>query len=234
MPIHYALFENNVTTDPDDYSAAVQAIDSADLDTLVRRMLERGSTTTRADILAVMEDAIGACESLLLDGMRVNFGGLVELFPRVRGVFNGVTDTFDPARHSVDVGANPGIRVRQTVRDQATVTKDEAVKPAPNPLEFRDIGSDTTNDQITPGNIGQLSGSRLKYDVAQVDEGVYFIASVGGAAIKVFTLQKNKPAQLVFLLPAGLLAGTYYLEVRARMRGGADLRTGRLDAVLTV
>ena len=83
MPIHYALFENNVTSDPDDYAAVVQVIDNADLETLIRRMIERGSTTTRADILAVMEDAIGACESLLLDGMRVNFGGLVELFPRV-------------------------------------------------------------------------------------------------------------------------------------------------------
>ena len=234
MPIHYALFENNVTSDPEDYAAVVQAIDSADLDALIRRMLERGSTTTRADILAVMEDAIGACEALLLDGMRVNFGGLVELFPRVRGVFNGVTDVFDPARHSVDVGANPGIRVRQTVRGQATVAKDEAIKPAPNPLEYRDVGSDTTNDQVTPDNIGQLSGSRLKYDAAQADEGVFFIATAGGAEIKVTTLQKNKPAQLVFLVPAGLLVGTHYLEVRARMRALADLRTGRLDSVLTV
>jgi len=234
MPIHYALFENNVTSDPDDYAAVVQAIDSADLDALIRRMLDRGSTTTRADILAVMEDAIGACESLLLDGMRVNFGGLVELFPRMRGIFTGATDTFDPARHTVDVGANPGIRVRQTVRDQATVTKDEAIKPSPNPLEYRDVGSDTTNDQVTPGNIGQLSGSRLKYDPAQADEGIFFLPTAGGAEIKVATVQKNKPAQLVFLVPA-LLPGTYYLEVRARMRAeAADLRTGRLDAVLTV
>ena len=233
MPIHYALFENNVTSDPDDYAAVVQAIDSVDLDALIRRMLDRGSTTTRADILAVMEDAIGACESLLLDGMRVNFGGLVELFPRMRGIFTGAGDAFDPARHSVDVGANPGIRVRQTVRDQATVTKDEAIKPSPNPLEYRDVGSDTTNDQVTPGNIGQLSGSRLKYDPAQADEGIFFLPTGGGAEIKVTTVQKNNPAQLVFLVPA-LMPGTYYLEVRARMRAGAtDLRTGRLDAVLT-
>ncbi|MCK4340147.1 MAG: DUF4469 domain-containing protein [Phycisphaerae bacterium] len=233
MPIHYALFENNVTADPDDYAASVQMTDTADLDTLIRRMIERGSTTTRADILAVMEDAIGACESMLLDGMRVNFGGLVELFPRVRGIFNGATDTFDPARHSVDVGANPGSRVRQTVRDTASVVKDEAVKPSPNPLEYRDVGSDTTNDQVTPGNIGQLSGSRLKYDATQADEGIYFVATAGGET-KVATVQKNKPSQLVFLVPAGLLAGTYYVEVRARIRGGTDLRIGRLDSVLTV
>ena len=234
MPIHYALFENNLTSDPSDFAAIVQTVASADLDAVVERMVERGSTTTRADILAVLEDAIGTCESMLLDGMRVNFGGLIELFPRVRGVFTGVTDTFDPARHSLDVGANPGIRVRTTVRDKASVVKDEAVKPAPNPIEYRDVGSDTTNDQLTPGNIGQLSGSRLKYDEAAADEGVYFVATPGGGDTKVTTLQRNKPAQVVFLVPAGLAPGNYNVEVRARIVGGTQLRTGRLDAVLTV
>lgn len=58
--------------------------------------------------------------------------------------------------------------------------------------------------------------------------------TAGGAETKVATVQKNKPAQLVFLIPAGLAAGTYDLEVRARIVGGTQLRTGRLDAVLTV
>ena len=197
-------------------------------------MLERGSTTTSADILAVLEDTIGACESMLLDGMRVNFGGLVELFPRMRGVFTSATDTYDPARHSLDVGANPGSRVRKTVRDNATVVKEEAVKPAPNPIEYRDVGSDTTNDQLTPGNIGQLSGSRLKFDAAAADEGLYFLPVALGAETKVDTVQRNKPAQVVFLVPAGLVAGQYRLEVRVRISGGTELRSGRLDTVLTV
>jgi len=89
MPINYALFENNVTADPDEHAATVQMTDTTDLDALIRRMIERGSTTTRADILAEMKDAIGACESMLLDGMRVNLGGLVEFVPRVRGVSTG-------------------------------------------------------------------------------------------------------------------------------------------------
>ncbi len=232
MPIHYALFENNLTSDPDDYAAIVQSADSADLDAVARRMIERGSTTTRADIMAVLEDAIGACESVLLDGRRVNFGGLVELFPRVKGVFTGPTDTFDPTRHSLDVGANPGSRIRKTVRDDATTVKDEAVKPAPNPIEYRDIASDTTNDQLTSDNIGQLTGSRLKYDEVAADEGIYIIPT-GGAEVKVTTVQKNKPSQLVFLVPT-LLPGTHNIEVRARMPGSTPLRIGRLDATLTV
>lgn len=234
MPIHYALFENNLTSDPNDYAAQVQITASVDLDGLAQRMIDQGSTVTKPDILAVLEDAIKACESLLLEGSRVNFGGLVELFPRVKGVFNGITDSFDPSRHRVDVGANPGSRVRNTVRDKAQVVKEETIKPTPAPLEFVDLGSGETNGQLTPGNIGTVNGHRLKYDPTQADEGIYLIAVSDGSETKVTAVQKNKPSQLVFLVPSGLAAGTYLLEVRARMAGAAELRTGQLDAPLDV
>lgn len=100
------------------------------------------------------------------------------------------------------------------------------------PIEVRDIASDSNNGQATPGNIGQLTGNRLKYNTGAGDEGVYFV-SVGGGETKVATVQKNKPSQAVFLIPT-LLAGDYQIEVRARISGGTELRSGRLDAVSTV
>ena len=106
---------------------------------------------------------------------------------------------------------------------------------SPSLIEYRDLGSGTSNDQVSVGNIGQLSGSRLKFDPAGVGEGLFFVAQAGGET-KVTTVQKNKPTQLVFLVPE-LTDGTYHLEVRARMGTGTaarELRTGRLDAVLTV
>jgi len=234
MPIHYALFRNFVSPGVADYAAIVKPTASVGLDAMIERMIDRGSTTARADILAVLEDAIGATEALLLDGMRVNFGGLVELFPRIRGVFDDATDSFDASRHAIDVGANPGVRVRRTVRSTGTVVKEEAIKPAPNPLQFRDVGSSTTDDQVTPGNIGELVGSRLKFDPAQADEGVFFIPTALGSEVQVTTFQRNKPSSLVFLVPDTLTTGDYQIEVRARIAGGTELRTGRLEAVLTV
>ena len=40
MPIHYALFENNLTADPADYAAQIQITGSADLDQIAGRMIE--------------------------------------------------------------------------------------------------------------------------------------------------------------------------------------------------
>ncbi len=233
MPIKYALFENNLTPDPSDFSAVVQIAGSWDLAIIADKIVARGSTVGKADVLAVLTDAVSVCEEGVGESNRINFGGLVQLFPRVKGVFTGATDTFDPARHSVDVGANPGSEIRDAVRANATVEKVEAVKPSPNPIEYRDINSDTTNDTVTVGGIGQLSGSRLKYDALQADEGIYFVATAGGET-KVTIVQKNKPAQVVFIVPATLIAGTYNIEVRARVAGGTELRIGRLDPVLTV
>ncbi len=235
MPIKYALFENHVSADPDDYAAAVQIGGSADGLDLVQDIIDQGTTVTRPDILAVTAALKLACPRRLEQGQRVNYFGMVEFFPRIKGVFTGPTDSFDPARHRVDVGANPGAELRADVRTGAKVEKVESVKPAPSLIEYRDLGSGTSNDQVSVGNIGQLSGSRLKFDPAGVGEGLFFVAQAGGET-KVTTVQKNKPTQLVFLVPE-LTDGTYHLEVRARMGTGTaarELRTGRLDAVLTV
>jgi len=238
MPIQYALFENRLTAEPNNYAAQVRITDSVDLETIVHRITAQGSNISEATIRAVLTEIIGACEALLLEGKRVNLGGLCELFVRISGNFQGVTDHFDPARHRVDVGASPGSRVRRMVRDKAHVVKVASVKPAPAPLEYADLGSGERNGALTPGGIGALNGNRLKFEPSRADEGIFLIASKSDGKkpkeVRVALVQKNKPSQLVFLSPMDLRKGDYYLEVRARMRDSAEVRAGRLDAVLTV
>lgn len=232
MSINYALFENNLTTDPNDYAAMVQITGSVNLEEIAQRMIDQGSTTTKADILAVLEDTMKACEAYLLEGNRVQLGGLCELFPRVKGVFNGSTDTFDSSRHRVDVGANPGFRVRKRIRDDASVEKQEAVKPAPAPLEYVDLASGESNNTVTPGTIGTINGHRLKFDAGAADEGIYFVSEADPIQ-KVTAIQKNKPGQLVFLVPSAVTGDTLHIEVRSRIGNETgEVRVGRLDAVL--
>ena len=234
MAIEYALFENHLTSDPNDYAAQVKSGGTADLELIAERMIDQGSTTTKADILAVLEDTLQACESYLLDGFRVDFGGLCRLGVSVSGVFNGITDVYDSSRHRVDATAVAGKRIRKTIRDNATVAKVETVLPSPSPLEFVDLASGTTNITITMGNIGTINGHRLKFNTAAADEGIYLINSMTAVETKVTAIQKNKPAELVFLVPAGLTpAIEHHLEVRARLGDAtSELRTGRLDAAL--
>lgn len=233
MTIKYALYENKLTEAADLYAAKVLISGSADLQTVADRIVEQGSTVTRTDVIAVLEGAIMATESLLLEGARINFGGLCDLYPKIKGKFNGITDHYDPSRHQIDVGASPGARVRNTVRDNATVTKQDTILPVPLVLEFIDLASGSINTDLTPGNIGTINGSRLAFSEQASDEGLCFQNTSTAESVRVTAIQKNKPSELVFMIPE-LTAGTYQVEVHKRFTPEGQLRTGRLDNILTV
>ncbi len=234
MSISYALYKNHLTSDPDDCMAKVMVRGSAELDDIVDRMTELGTTVTKTDIIAVIEDSLRATESLLLEGFRVNFGDLVQLYPTIKGVFNGMTDSYDKSRHRLDIAANPGTRIRKKVKTEARTEKEETAKPFPVPLEFIDTASESSNESATPGNIGTVNGNRLKFNPQKADEGIFFIHTSDSTEIKAASIQKNKPGQQVFLIPSELTSGeSYAVEIRTRFTNDSTLRKGRLEEELT-
>lgn len=234
MSIKYSLIENMLTPDPNDYYPQVQITARAGLEDLAARMISLGSTVGKADILAVLSLLDETTEALVLEGYRVDLAGIVDVYPRMQGVFNGPGDGFDKSRHTIGVTASPSPGFISRIRRDASVSKEETLKPAPNPVEFRDAATATSNGPVTKGNIGTLSGSRLKIDPTNLDEGVFFLATSGGVETKVATISNNKPGQLVFLIPATLASGEYNVQVRARLFGSAEIRSGTLDSTLSV
>jgi len=234
MPIKYALFRNHLTTDPDDFTAHVQITATVGPEELAKRIIDQGSTTTSADILAVLEDVAKAIEACLEEGMSVNIPGIANLRASIKGPFTGPKDKFDPSRNTVDVGASPGKRIRKYIRENAKVEKDDAIKPAPELLEFVDRTTGAVNDTVRANALSRIDGSLLKYDPTQPDEGIYFVQPEGGPETKVTVIDTNTATQLVFATPSDIvIANEYILEVRARISGGTELRVGRLDGMLT-
>jgi len=234
MAVSYFLQKSNLSGAPEGYVAHVRLSHSVNLEGLVERVAAAGSTVTRADILAVLEDAVKECEAVLAEGGRVNLGGLCQLFPRIRGVFDGPDDAFDPKRHRVDAAAAPGTRLRKTLRQKATPERIAPPRPAPLPELYRDLASGTDNSRLTPGGIGEIVGALMKFDPAALDEGVFLTPSGGGAETRVSQVLTAQPKKVVLQMPAGLAAGEWRLEVRARARPGAQLRTGALAKTLLV
>jgi len=237
MSIKYVLQPNKLVEEPDIFSASVRISSSVGLEEITDRIVDQGTTVRRADVLAVLENAIEACDNLLLEGMRVQLGGLVDLFPKIKGSFAGPTDSYDPARHQVDVAAMPGARVRKSFRSKAAVAKEEAVKPVPGLVALSQTPAPAAANgdgenaavQITPGAIGTLDGYRLHYNAAAIDEGIYFVKTTDGENAKVTAVQKNTQKQLVFLVPELAAASTWRLEVRTRYTPEGELRIGQLD-----
>ncbi|MCB8983462.1 MAG: DUF4469 domain-containing protein [Ardenticatenaceae bacterium] len=230
MPIKYSLYENNLTSDPDDFMAFVQSSGTAELDAVIERMIQQGSTVTRADTLSVLEDYYTAVESMILEGWNVNTP-LTNFSASIRGVFHGRTDSFDPSRHQVSAAVTAGKRLRQTMSARAQTVKQEAQRPSPSPLDYIDINSGLRNSALTPGGMGQILGHRLKFDPAQPEQGIFFKAA-SGAETRVSLVGRNMPGDLMFLAPADLAAGEYTLLVRAAM-SDSEIRSGELPYTLT-
>lgn len=230
MPIQYVLHENNLTSAPGDYAAMVQPSASAELEDVIERVIEGGSTISRPDIFGVLEDFVRAIENMVLEGISVNTP-LANFGVSIKGVFDGQADSYDPSRHQVTATVTPGKRLRAAVRKRAQVVKGEALKPRPNPLEYTDLNSGERNSVLTPGGLGQVIGHRLKFDPTDANQGIFFVGDAGATRAEV--VGRNKPGELMFIVPAGLASGDYTLEVRAIVYS-EEVRSGALAATLSV
>jgi hypothetical protein len=86
---------------------------------------------------------------------------------------------------------------------------------------------------LTPGGMGKIEGHRLKFDPTDAAQGIFFIAA-DGTETQVAIVGRNKPADLMFMVPDTLTAGEYTLEVRAILPNRTDLRVGALEDPLVV
>ena len=78
-----------------------------------------------------------------------------------------------------------------------------------------------------------MTGHRLKVDAADTQQGVFFVAAGGGRDIRAAMMMRNKPADLMFMVPA-LASGDYEIEVRTVTTQDGVVRRGRLRHVVSV
>ena len=103
----------------------------------------------------------------------------------------------------------------------------------PIPNDFEDIASDTVNNIITPTGTAILQGVRLKFNMEDDEQGIFFIAA-NGAVNRVSKIITMTSSQVVFLIPQELAAGEYTLEVRILPKGNKMIKKGVLKDLLTV
>lgn len=229
MSIKYSLIPNHLTSDPEDYMAIVQDQSSRTIDDIIDEIADRGSTVTKADILSVVEEYQAVIAKFLANGDRINTP-LFRTSASISGVFDNKTDNFDRSRHYVRLNVNPGPRIGE-IAEELPVEKVAATRTAPVLELFKDFASDTQDDTITPAGAAELQGSHLKVDPSDANQGVFFVTS-DGTETKADTIMRNKPANLIFMVPDSLTSGEYEIEVRAVPRGNTDIKIGRLDAAL--
>jgi hypothetical protein len=231
MAIKYALIENKLTADPSDYRGQVQHNNSVTIEEVMQKIARPGSTVTVAEALAFWEELSQAVLAELQQGNRV-VSDLFVVGLGLTGTFNGAQDAFDPIRHQLRVRVSPGVRLRKAEQGLSVEqVRADTVQPHLDHLE--DFSSDTTNDRLSKGSTARLTGDRLKFDPADLTQGIFLIPP-GGAETRISRVLTNKPSELLFMVPASLVNGQYRVVVRAKVANSNRLSSGELDSLLTV
>jgi hypothetical protein len=230
MAIKYYLQPNPLTHNPAERKARIQTGEKHDLDSIIEIMLNAGTTVGKPDVLAVLSLFFSTVSHEVAEGNSVNLP-LVRIRAGITGVFEDETDHFDQNRHRLKVNFSGGKLLNDAISD-VKLHKIDKYAAGPMVIQFTDIQSGTINSSLTPGGIGQLNGSELKFNRTSEHEGIFFIHS-NGEETKVQTLAHHTRNKLVFVVPPSLPPGNYTVEVR-KQYGSANLfiRRGRLHKAL--
>jgi hypothetical protein len=232
--MNFFLTDNFLTSDPDDQTAIPANIRSYSDEQIVDRILTRGTTLTRPDLLAAIRAYQEEHEHIVEEGNGFNTG-LINAGPAISGKFNGVNDSFDHSRHSLHYSVNFSRTIREKI---AGVKMHKVQAPAAGPViaGIRDSVSGLSDGTLTSGGVLDIYGNSLKVFPDLPDDGVFFLAS-DGTEYRAVTLVENKPKRLILMIPP-LPAGTYTLEVRTHsMRSntpGKQLRRAQFSKLLNI
>jgi hypothetical protein len=232
------LSENPLTEDENDYVARVIADRTVGVHEICQSSEERGG----ADISALaMEHAVGLFHKemvyRLCDGFSVNTGCYIASV-HVKGVFNSLTEGFDPEKHTVTVEFRQGAELRKELAN----VKVNILGKADSGFfiaEVIDLRTGSVNDLLTPGRNLRIMGGKLKVEGNDPSCGVYFVNEADGSKVKVDAadIVENVKGHLLIITPL-LAAGTYRLEVTTQYGGGGKFlktpRTTTFDRLLTV
>ena len=232
MPLQYYLTPNVITTDPDDYMAVITNSRTLTIEDLYNQMTHEGSTITKAEALASYEEFSTGILRFVSEGYRV-LTPLANFSASIVGVFTGEDDHFDSRRHHIKVRVQPGTRL-QKAENAIRTEKVQPKERLPVLLHYEDNTTESKDSIATANGAPRITGSLLKVDESDVNQGVFFVDIKKGNETRVSgKMLRNKPGELIFMNPA-LPKGDYRVEVRALLRNNKSLLTGSLPDVVTV
>ena len=214
----YYLNEIKLNED-NNFSARVQIEKSYDLTGIINLILDRRNVMSRTDLVAAFNIFFETVQGCIKRGENINLP-LFNLGYSISGVFNDEEDSFDPARHHVNVNINDGVLINDAVKE-IKLTKVEPVDTEPVIKYYKDTASDKVNLSITPGSIFELTGSRLKIGGDDSLTGLYFLAD-DGTEIKTSLIAFNSYKKLIAQAPQ-LKKGEYRIRLRTQSSGSSYL-----------
>lgn len=230
MPIRYFLLDNKMTPAEGKQRAQVASRGTITMKDIIDRAMDRGTSVTRTDMVAVMELFHDVAIDFAAQGYTV-LTPLCNVRAGVRGMFADSDAIFKKGEHELRPAVSPGLGLKKKFKT-VKAEKVDGGRNKPCLDHLSDTESDTRDTEITPGGMARLCGSRLSFVANDPLEGI-FLKPAGAAAIRVTKYSRSKPSEIIFRIPEGLAPGLYTLSVRSHL-GTKTLREGQLQGDLEI
>ena len=229
--INFGLYKNSLTNGKGLFRAIVLPQRTCDLNDIINRMIEQGTTLTRQDVMAVLDLFFSTVVLLILEGCNV-LTPLVNPGVSIKGNFDSQHDSFDASRHRVEPRVNASVQFRRKLQMMARVQQQKANRPMPQPEEYINPNKGDDNGMLTRGGGAKLRGRELQFEAEDPNQGIFLIAE-DQSRTRIETMLHNTQRELIFLIPNTLASGAYMIEVRS-LYGTEHIRSGFLEGTVSV
>jgi len=235
--IKAALYDNVLTPNTNDFMARVSSERSLNVKDVCRAANTRGGADISAD---AMEHAVNLFFKemgySLCDGFSINTGWFTASVS-IKGVFDSPTEKFNAAKHTVMFDFKQGSLLRKEL-GAVTVNITGVADTSAYIAQATDVKTGSVNDMLTPGRNLRISGSKIKIDGENPENGVFFVNQETQERTRVddTDVATNNPSEVMIIIPE-LAAGAYRLEIVTQYSSGKNLKQPRkaaFDRVLTV
>jgi hypothetical protein len=163
----------------------------------------------------------------LADGFSVR-NSYFSIHPKIGGTFNKASDPVDAGKHKINFSFRASSRLRE-IASKIAVEIEGMADVTGYIDEVVDIHTASVDETLTPGGAFTIFGHKIKVDGDDPAVGVWFVGRADGNRTKVGErFVENGPSKVIALIPGGLAAGIYTLEiVTLYSSGGTGLKAPR-------
>lgn len=212
MTIRYALQLYNFAEGNNTFRARVIPNKRVNEQDMINAIVGMGTSLTAVDVAGVIMAQKRFIQENLLVGNAVDLS-FARFSVGIKGNFDGSGDNYDENRHTIHMTTSPGYELKKTIKQEANLEKIRFKKVVPKITELKDIQTGSVNSTITPGGIAEIKGDGLKFELDDLSQGVFLITDQE-TEIRVEFIASNSPKKTIFLIPATLPTGTYYLAIK--------------------
>ena len=234
--MQYYTTENKLTDDGN-YTARVIVNKTYTEDEVIDKLLRKRNIISEPDLRGVMSALKDTFVEIVREGSGLNLPWMKSSFS-MKGNFRTANAQRDPEQNTLELNLNPGALLTKTL---AEVELERVSKPNFGPViaEFFDSASRISNSRITPGDMFEITGERLRIDGKKPDEIGLYLRAENGTETKVEKLLRNDPGYISGRIPDVLESTSYKIVVKTQVGTGyanflSEVRVGVSEFSLTV